>query len=581
LAAPTLALLIRLADVLARRDDWSYSFFVRWLGVVVVVGIAGCSGTPGTEQLGGHAGGSGGAQSSGGTGGSDAGRPMLRVLFVGNSYTYVNDVPSLLAKISSSVKFGPLIETDSLVEGGQTLAGHLMNPEVASRIAEGGWTHVVIQGQSLEFAPAEPAAQLGQMVVDADATPTWFVTWARAPESPEYDSPTSWVHYFNNAEMQDYATHSYVQAAEHTPGSLLSCVGEAFRLSLAEHPEITLHQSDWSHATLQGSYLAASTFYVALTGEPVPAEASVPDGISTSEAAALRESALVGSSCADVHPHALTRANVVVEDFGVSALSIPAVLVLDNRGPEAGTITPEPLAVNGPFQWTNGTFPGGLIDSTKTPTFCPEAPGGSAWQVPAETTCLVSVSFSGTSTANAPLVLNLGNDYRPTLEVALSGIAGSATRALLTISEDGGYVGCSDLVCEHAEFEPGDALDFVVTNRGGAPTTTLGPGLPLEGSFEWVGGTFPGGTGSKKLVHQQTATGGYADPDHVYPYCGGVLAPGAQCIVSLTFTATPSGFVPSIPIFTAETDVNISYADGVGPALENANRHLVYHPPAG
>lgn len=555
---------------------------MRGVGLVLALGIAGCSGTPGTQELHGQPGGVGGnggsPQLDGGTGGSDAGRSVLRVLFVGNSYTYVNDVPSLLANISSSVESGPLIQTDSLAEGGQTLAGHLANPRVASRIARGDWTHVVLQGQSLEFAPAEPAALLGQLVVSAGATPTWFVTWARAPESPEYDSPNSWVHYFDDAEMQDYATYSYVQAAEQTPGSLLSCVGEAFRHSLAHHRNIPLHQSDWSHATLQGSYLAASTFYVALTGQPVPPRSSVPEGITSSEAAALRESALVGSSCADVHPHALTRANVVAEDFGTSALSIPAVLVLDNHGPEPGTLTPEPLPANGPFQWTNGAFPGGIPDPGKTPTFCQQAPGGNAWQVPAGSSCLVSLEFKATSTASAPLVLDLGNDYRPTLEIALSGTAGDATRALLTISEDRGYVGCNDLVCEHAQFYASDALDLVVTNRGGVPTTTIGPGLPLDGTFAWVGGAFPGGTGSKKLVHQQTATAGYADPEQVYPYCGGVLAPGEQCIVSLEFTGGSSGFLPSIPNIVLETNVDISYADGVGPAVTNANRHVDYHP---
>ncbi|MEJ7730294.1 MAG: hypothetical protein WKG00_13880 [Polyangiaceae bacterium] len=103
--------------------------------------------------------------------------------------------------------------------------------------------------------------------------------------------------------------------------------------------------------------------------------------------------------------------------------------------------------------------------------------------------------------------------------------------------------------------------------------------MPLEGSFSWAGGAFPGGTGSRKLVHEQTATAGYADPDQVYPYCGGALAPGAQCMVSLIFTATSNGGPPANPIFTAQTTVDIAYADGAGPASDNANRHLDYHVP--
>ncbi len=192
-----------------------------------------------------------------------------------------------------------------------------------------------------------------------------------------------------------------------------------------------------------------------------------------------------------------------------------------------------------------------------------------------------SIDFTATSTASAPLTLDLGNDYRPTLDIALSGTQGDATHARLTVSEDAGYVGCNDLVCDGAEFHTGDALDLVITNRGGAPTTALGPGLPLSDGFAWAGGAFPGGTGSKQLVHQQTPTGGYADPTHVYPYCSGVLAPGEQCIVSLTFNTGSSGLLPNIPIFIAETDVDIAYSDGAGSASSKAKRHIVYYPGSG
>ncbi len=58
---------------------------MRGFAILLVLGMASCSGSPGTEEPSGQPGG------SGGTGGSDAGRDTLRVLFIGNSYTYVND----------------------------------------------------------------------------------------------------------------------------------------------------------------------------------------------------------------------------------------------------------------------------------------------------------------------------------------------------------------------------------------------------------------------------------------------------------------------------------------------------------
>ena len=105
-----------------------------------------------------------------------------------------------------------MIEVESIVKGGETLQEHSADPAVAQRIADGNWTHVVLQGQSLEFAKPEPAAKLGKLIVAAGATPTWYVTWARAPSSDEYSLPNSNVFYSSANEMQDFATYSYVQA---------------------------------------------------------------------------------------------------------------------------------------------------------------------------------------------------------------------------------------------------------------------------------------------------------------------------------------------------------------------------------
>jgi hypothetical protein len=66
-----------------------------------------------------------------------------------------------------------------------------------------------------------------------------------------------------------------------------------------------LQQSDGSHPTLAGTYLAASTFYVALTGQPVPAASAVPDPLGPDDAALLRDVARFGSNCADVEPRAI------------------------------------------------------------------------------------------------------------------------------------------------------------------------------------------------------------------------------------------------------------------------------------
>src|SRR5579871_2529833 len=74
-------------------------------------------------------------------------RQTVRVLFIGNSYTYVNNVPRLVEAIASSLP-GPCVESAMIAIGGASLAGHWETDSVARRIREGRWTSVVLQDQS-------------------------------------------------------------------------------------------------------------------------------------------------------------------------------------------------------------------------------------------------------------------------------------------------------------------------------------------------------------------------------------------------------------------------------------------------
>src|SRR5689334_15050703 len=71
-----------------------------------------------------------------------------KVLFIGNSYTAVNNLPQLIHDVASSV--GDTLIFDSNTPGGYQLIDHALNPTTQSKISTGGWDYVVIQGQSQE-----------------------------------------------------------------------------------------------------------------------------------------------------------------------------------------------------------------------------------------------------------------------------------------------------------------------------------------------------------------------------------------------------------------------------------------------
>ena len=120
------------------------------------------------------------------------------------------------------------------------------------------------------------------------------MTWARAAGDPSY-TPQGGGYYFSPGEMQDQLTYSYADLAQQSPNGLLACAGEAFRRAIEQYPGIVLQQTDFSHPTVTPAplLLAACTFYVALTGQEVPAQSFVPSEVSAQDAASLRDIAQV------------------------------------------------------------------------------------------------------------------------------------------------------------------------------------------------------------------------------------------------------------------------------------------------
>jgi hypothetical protein len=69
-----------------------------------------------------------------------------KILFVGNSYTYVNDLPKTIQDLAISK--GDSITYTTQATGGATAQSLWNTPAVISIIAQGGWDYVVLQCQS-------------------------------------------------------------------------------------------------------------------------------------------------------------------------------------------------------------------------------------------------------------------------------------------------------------------------------------------------------------------------------------------------------------------------------------------------
>ena len=167
----------------------------------------------------------------------------MRVLFVGNSHTYFNDMPELFARMCRELT-GERPELTMLAYSGRSLAWH-REEYFALRFAllRGGYDACVIQQQAHPF-PGEEAAEAGVRALlplceKGGARPVLFMTWAEKAK-PE-----------NAARISRF----YRRLAAET-GALLAPIGELFERFRGT--DLELYWRDGEHASPYGSYLSAA-----------------------------------------------------------------------------------------------------------------------------------------------------------------------------------------------------------------------------------------------------------------------------------------------------------------------------------
>lgn len=194
----------------------------------------------------------------------------LNVLFLGNSYTYVNNLPQLVKDIA--LANGDTLVFDSNCPGGHTLQNHFMNATSVLKINSQAWDHVILQAQSQEpsFDPSQVETETLPFAIKLDSiikhnnscTETVFYeTWGR--KFGDASNCASYPPICTYLGMQDRLESSYKLFSDSTHATM-SPAGEAFRKSIALNPSLELYNADQSHPSIEGSYLTACVFYEVL-----------------------------------------------------------------------------------------------------------------------------------------------------------------------------------------------------------------------------------------------------------------------------------------------------------------------------
>jgi hypothetical protein len=225
--------------------------------------------------------------------GQEAAPAPLKVLFIGNSYTGVNDLPAMVVALAEAAG-GRKVKADRHLVGGCTFERHVKGTGAIEKIREQKWDVVVLQEQSLRpVIDRDPMFEYARIlhaeVKQQGAGTIFYLTWARQhiPEmqegadpatSPEYARAMhqisgtakttdfeSWCQK-NKAGLRGGLNSAYFDIAKQL-GARVAPVGVAWQKALSADPPFILHRPDKSHPNPTGTYLAACVFYATLLEE--------------------------------------------------------------------------------------------------------------------------------------------------------------------------------------------------------------------------------------------------------------------------------------------------------------------------
>jgi hypothetical protein len=192
------------------------------------------------------------------------------VLFVGNSYTHMNNLCKMYERLANSK--GKNVFADTLAVSGSSLQGHTLRENTYRKMKDRKWDYAFIQGYSRELSrdSATIAVQtipFAKQLIDSikKYNPCiriyYYMTWGYADgfkDSIPDDSYTL---------MQERIQKGYLQLSEATGNYPVAPVGMVWKQMRETYPDLNLYAPDNAHPSPYGSYIAACTFFTAVYKE--------------------------------------------------------------------------------------------------------------------------------------------------------------------------------------------------------------------------------------------------------------------------------------------------------------------------
>ncbi len=191
----------------------------------------------------------------------------MRILFIGNSYTYYNDMPKLFESLAR--ENGKDVSVDSVTKGGRRLAQNLCegdehNAKICALLKNNAYDVLILQEQSylalVDYEQFERGVEGLIKLVGAKRN-VLYATWGRKSGADLLAE-----HGWTSKGMTEMLCDAYCRAAEKCSAEI-SHVGLAFADLSASDTSVDLYDPDLSHPSYIGTCLGVLMHYKRIFGE--------------------------------------------------------------------------------------------------------------------------------------------------------------------------------------------------------------------------------------------------------------------------------------------------------------------------
>ncbi len=220
-----------------------------------------------------------------------------KVLFIGNSFTYVENMPDLFRNIADSAGYKVKIQMYapggvSVGDASQGTQAHMNNPLVYDNIRSDKWDYVILQDNQgrfvldyAQFPSTSLVIQGHQQIRDSVlknnpcAKMVWFEGWALKNGLPPYGN--------TGIEMIERiaANYHFMNDSLH---QIIAPIGGAWKKLILTNPAIDPWSADETHQSLAGSFLTAAVIYATIFRDN-PVYSSAIGGLAANTANLLKQ----------------------------------------------------------------------------------------------------------------------------------------------------------------------------------------------------------------------------------------------------------------------------------------------------